>query len=336
MTDPAAPPPVAAAPSVRRGRSAAYDRVGGSRLTGFGTAVLLIGVLVAASPPAATDRQILVLLWSALVVAVAVGVVWPLVAVRRISVEATSPRDATLGERVPVSVTVRGAVSPCEVRVLDPTSAWHRVAGRAGAGDGAGGTVAHLADRRGLFGALRVEVRVTAPLGILAAHRVHEVVLPMAVEVAPRPLAVDWVPAAAPIEGGIDPVALAALGGDLVRSVRPYAAGDPAHLVHWPSTARTGSLVVRELEPPAPVGQALVVDLRDLGHERERAASYALGAALAVLKAGGELVLCTAEAGGPVTGRVRAPIDAGRRLARAVEGEPGTPPAGWPVVEIGR
>ncbi len=93
---------------------------------------------------------------------------------------------------------------------------------------------------------------------------------------------------------------------------------------------------MRELEPPAPVGQALVVDLRNLGHERERAASYALGAALAVLKAGGELVLCTAEADRPTTGRVRAPIDAGRRLARAVEGEPGTPPAGWPVVEIGR
>jgi uncharacterized protein (DUF58 family) len=121
-----------------------------------------------------------------------------------------------------------------------------------------------------------------------------------------------------------------------VRSVRPYAAGDPAHLVHWPSTARTGTLVVRELEPPAPVGQAIVIDLRDLGRDRERAAAYAMGAAWAVLSAGGALVLCTAEAGGPVSALVRSHLDAGRRLARAVEGEPGTPPNGWPVVEIGR
>ncbi len=327
-----APTPAAARPrAARRGarRAAAYDRVGGSRLTGFGAVVLAIVIVGLRSPPNAADRQILVLVWSALATMFLVGVLWPLVAVRRITVSAESPRDATVGERVPVAVRLGGRLSSCEVRVLDPTSPWHRVGGPGG------GTIAHLADRRGIYLLLRVEVRVTAPLGILAAHRVHHVTLPGAVEVAPRPLAVDWVPAAAPLEGGIDPVALPTLGGDLVRSVRPYAPGDPAHLVHWPSTARTGTLVVRELEPPSPVGQALVVDLRNLGAERERAASYALGAALAVLAAGGELVLCTAEPGGPVTGRVRAPVDAGRRLARAVEGQPGVPPGGWPVVEIG-
>lgn len=331
-----APAPVAgpsSGPARRVGRvglgSRAYDRVGGTRLTGFGAVVLALVIFGLRSPPASSDRQIMVLVWSALAAALVLGAVWPLVAVRRITVSASSPRDATVGQRVPVHVQIGGRFSSCEVRVLDPTSPWHRV-GAAG-----GGTIDHLADRRGLFLLLRVEVRVTAPLGILAAHRVHQVALPHAVEVAPRPLAVDWIPAAAPLEGGVDPVALPALGGDLVRSVRPYAPGDPAHLVHWPSTARTGTLVVRELEPPSPVGQALVVDLRALGVERERAAAYALGAALAVLAAGGELVLCTAEPNGPVTGRVRAPVDAARRLARAIEGQPGVPPAGWPVVEIG-
>jgi len=182
---------------------------------------------------------------------------------------------------------------------------------------------------------VRLEVRVTAPLGVLAAHRVHEVWLPHAVEVAPRPLAVTWQAAPAPVDGGSHPVAHPALAGDLVRSVRPYTSGDPAHLVHWPSSARLGALVVRELEPPRPVGQAVVLDLRGLGSEAERAASYALGAARAVLAAGGELVLATCEAAGPVVGAVRSPLDAGRRLARAVPGPPGEPPAGWPVVEIG-
>jgi uncharacterized protein (DUF58 family) len=106
--------------------------------------------------------------------------------------------------------------------------------------------------------------------------------------------------------------------------------------VHWPSTARTGTVVVRELEPPVPVGQAVVLDLRDLGPDTERAAAYALGAAWAVLGSGGELVMCTAEVFGPVAARVRSPLEANRRIARAVPGEPAVPPDGWPVVEIGR
>lgn len=316
---PAAPPPW-------RGT----DRVGGARFTPFGAALVAVLVITTASPPEGTDQQILVLLWSAIAAALLLGVVWPLWAVRRVRVQASSPRDAVVGERVPVEVEVSGVRGGCEVRALDPTGAWHRVAG-----DGSG-TVEHLADRRGLFWHLRVEVRVRGPVGAFAAHRVHEIVLPWAVEVSPRPLAVDWQPAPAPIEGTMASGGRAVLGGDLVRSVRPYAPGDPAHLVHWPTTARTGALVVRELEPPQPLGQAIVVDLRDLGPETERAAAYALGAALAVLARGGELVVCTAEASGPVTGRVRVPIDAGRRLARAVPGPPGAPPDGWPVVEIGR
>ena len=312
----------------RRGRG--FDRVGGSRLTGVGTTLLMVLVIGVANPPPSADRQILVLVWSAAVAVLVIGCAWPLVAIRRITVTASSPRDATVGDRVPVEVQVAGRFGSCEVRTLDPTSAWHRVEGPGG------GALDHLADRRGAFSLLRLEVRVTAPLGILAAHRVHVVALPHPIEVAPRPIAVDWLPAPAPLDGGVDPVSLAALGGDLVRSVRPYAPGDPAHLVHWPSTARTGTLVVRELEPPAPIGQALVVDLRDLGPDKERAASYALGAARAVLAAGGELILCTAEGGGPVTERVRSPLVAGRRIARAVAGEPGAAPDGWPVVEIGR
>jgi uncharacterized protein (DUF58 family) len=316
--------------AIGRAARSGYDRVGGTRLTPSGTILLLAIVVGAANPPPSTDRQILVLVWTAMVVALVVGIVWPLVAVRRITVSATSPRDASVGDLVPIEVTVAGRVGACEIRALDPTGDWHRVAGASA------GTIAHLADRRGVFRLVRLEVRVTAPLGVLAAHRVVDASIGHAVEVAPKALAVDWVSAGAPLAGGVDRASLASLGGDLVRSVRPYAPGDPAHLVHWPSTARTGTLVVRELEPPAPFGQAIVVDLRDLGPDKERAASYSLGAARAVLAAGGELVLCTAEVSGPVTRRVRAPIDAARRLARAVAAEPGAPPEGWPVVEIGR
>jgi len=250
------------------------------------------------------------------------------VTIRRLHVEVSGPRDLSVGDTAVLEVTLTGR-GRCDVRALDPTGDWHRCS--------APGTmrIHHLADRRGIYGVVRIEVQVTAPLGVLAAHRVHVVTLPVVVEVAPRPLAVAWHPAAAPTDGtGVDGQ-VAGRVGDLVRSVRPYVSGDPAHLVHWPSSARVGSLVVREFEPPRPVGQAVVVDLRELGPDTERAAAYALGAAIAVLRGGGALIMATCEASGPVVGHVRTPLDAGRRLARAVPGPPGTPPADWPIVEIG-
>ena len=324
MTATQAPPPV----PTRRGRG--FDRIGGSRLTGLGAIVLAIIVAGAAAPPQAVDQQIMVIIWAALVGMLAVGIPWPLIAVRRVKVAVSSPRDASVGEVVALAVEVTGPRSTCEIRALDPTGPWHR------ASVPGSGTLTHLADRRGVFGLVRVEVRVTAPLGLLAAHCVHEVALAVPVEVAPQPLQVSWRPAPAPVVEGATSLALGAPGGDLVRSVRPYVTGDPARLVHWPSSARTGTLVVREMEPPAPLGQAVVVDLRDLGADTERAAAYAFGCARAVLGAGGQLLLCTAEADGPVVALANGPLEAGRRLARAVAGPPGGPPAGWALVEIGR
>lgn len=323
---PVGPPPRARSLPVRGG---GFDRVGGSRLTPLGALLVVAVVMGGASPPRSNDHQVAVIIWAGLLALSVLGIVVPLVLVRRVRLEATSPRDATVGEEVAVDVRLSGRVAGLEVRALDPTGPWHRATAPAH------GKVLHLADQRGLFQLLRVEVRVTAPLGVLAAHRVHTIALPFAVEVAPRALAVSWLPAAAPVEGGEGRHAVVTQTGDLVRSVRPYVSGDPAHLVHWPSSARLGALVVRELEPPAPLGQAVVLDLSGLGAETERAASYALGACRAVLAAGGELVLCTSEATGPTTGRVRTPLDAGRRLARAVPGPPASPPQGWPVVEIG-
>ncbi len=313
----------------RGGRSDLFDRVGGTRLTGLGWGLLVVSGFVLSSPPPSADAETTAVLVGAALALVVIGLVVPVVLVRRITVEVRSPRDASVGDRVLLDVVLHGRVGRVAVRALDPTGPWVRTSSPGV------GQVEHLADRRGLFQAVRVEVRVTAPLGVAAARRVHLVDLPYAVEVAPRPLAVTWHPAPAPVEAGPHPVARPALAGDLVRSVRPYVAGDPPHLVHWPTSARTGSLVVRELEPPRPVGQAVVVDLRGLGLDTERAASYGLGAARAVLASGGELVLATCEAAGPVVGRVSNPVDAGRRLARAVPGPPGVPPPGWPVVEIG-
>lgn len=306
-----------------------YDRVGGSRLTGFGAMLLMLILVGLVAPPSPTDQQLAAVVWLAFVAIFAVGVVVPMVLVRRISLEATSPRDATVGDEVPIRVEVRGRCRGVQLRALDPTGAWFRTSSPGS------GELTHLADTRGVFPAIRIEVRVSAPLGVLASHRVHWVWLPTAVEVAPRPTPVRWnQPKPVPIEGDSGRFDSTS-AGDLVRTVRPYVSGDPARLVHWPSSARLGQLVVRELEPPTPVGAAVVVDLTDLDDRTEAAASVAFGACRAVLAEGGNLLVCTCEAGGPVVDIVRTPLDAGRRLARAVPGPPAEPPPGWPVMRIG-
>src|SRR5206468_11476562 len=106
--------------------------------------------------------------------------------------------------------------------------------------------------------------------------------------------------------------------------VRPYAAGDPARLAHWPTSARRGEIVVREYEPPPALGVAIVVDLR--GGAPEVAASLAAGIGTATLAAGGVVWCGTFEGGLPVGEQVADALDLGRRLAGATSGPPAGPP----------
>jgi uncharacterized protein (DUF58 family) len=141
-------------------------------------------------------------------------------------------------------------------------------------------------------------------------------------------------------------------GTDIVRTVRPYVAGDPARLVHWPTSARMGDLVVREHDPPDDEGVALLVDLtgrpraprsdgRDEPADRgepdraaETAAEIAMGVGRAVLARGGRLFLGTCTTRGPVGAPVADVRELGRRLAYAVPGPPAGAPHGWPVHHV--
>ena len=125
--------------------------------------------------------------------------------------------------------------------------------------------------------------------------------------------------------------------GDTVRAVRPYVPGDAARLVHWPTSARRGTLVVREHEPPAALGVALVVDLNGSPDDVELVASRAAGIGRATLAAGGAVWCCTSEAGRPGLG-ARSPTrasSAGGWRARGRRASPGTAAApGWPVEAV--
>jgi len=255
-----------------------------------------------------------------------VGIVAPIVSLARLQVDAWASSDATVGASHDVHVRLYGRTARVEVRVVDPPGEWWRTASPAE------GVIPRVAARRGVFRSIRIELRSSAPLGVFVRSRCVRVTLPVPLTVAPRPTL-----AAPRLHPRRDDAALSSAStsvhgpGDTVRAVRPYVPGDAARLVHWPTSARRGSLVVREHEPPPAVGIALVVDVGGPPDEAEAAASRAAGIGRSTLAAGGAVWCCTHEADGPVSAPVTDARDLGRRLARAVPGEPGPPPDGWSV-----
>jgi uncharacterized protein (DUF58 family) len=258
-----------------------------------------------------------------------IGIVWPIVTLARVDLSVSAPTDATVGDVVPLQVTVHGRAPRIEVRVIDPAGQWWRTAVPTT------GVVPHEATRRGVFDHVRVQIRTSAPLGVFLRTRQARVALPAPITVAPKPRAVAIAAQLLPprVETPSEH-SLRGAGSDAVRTVRPYVAGDPARLVHWPTSARRGDLAVREHDPPANEGLAIVVDLTGPSAPAEDAASRAAGAGRAVLARGARLVLATRDRSGPVCAEVVDPRELGRRLARAVDGPPAEPPRGWSVQRI--
>jgi uncharacterized protein (DUF58 family) len=254
------------------------------------------------------------------------GTVIPIVVLSRLEVEAWAAPDAMVGAGHDVHLRISGRAGRVEVRVVDPPGEWWRTAVPTE------GIVPRVAARRGVFHTIRVELRSSAPLGVFVRSRFVRVVLPVPLSVAPRPTLAAPRLWPRPDDAALSSATSSMYGaGDTVRAVRPYVPGDAARLVHWPTSARRGSLVVREHEPPPAVGLALVVDLSSSGEDAEAAASRAVGIGRATLAAGGAVWLCTREAGGTVSAPVVGARDLGRRLAAAEPGEPGAAPEGWSV-----
>ena len=255
-----------------------------------------------------------------------VGLVWPIMTIARIDVAVVAPTDSRVGEKVDLRVTVTGRAARIDLRVLDPAGDWWRTASPAE------GVVPHVAMRRGVFHYVRVQLRSSAPLGVFVRTRTIRVRLPAPITVAPRPAAAAPVLESVPDDHRALGAPLLVRGGtDAVRAVRPYVSGDPARLVHWPTSARRGELVVREYEPPPALGVALLVDLR--GPRPEAIASRAAGIGVATLKAGGIVWCGTCDDAGPAGEIVSDERELGRQLARAIAGPMPEPPPGW-FVEV--
>ena len=229
---------------------------------------------------------------------------------------------------MPVRVDVSGWRQQLKVRVVSPPGGWTAVAVPAG------GEIDVVPERRGVLREATFEVRAAGPLGLVWWTWRGHIELEHPIEVGPVPSEPDRVPAAAAGGAGGDPRAGAGL--DVVRSVREYVPGDPARLVHWPVTARHGSLVVQELDDPASRRLAIVVDLRGETDAAESAASRAAGLAIRALREGLAVTMATAESGEGRVAAVKTRLDVSRRLACAVGLAPpdGPFPVGTEVVRI--
>ncbi len=320
--------------------------------TGVVVAVALVLFLLVG--PDVADPDMAGFMWAAILGLLIVGVFWPCATVLLVRVAAASgplatgvsARPGRVGAAIQVPLRLGARLSEVSLRWIDAAEIAHVAAGPADRVD-----LPMTPVRRGEFERLRVRVGCDAPFGLVVASRAIDVPLARPLLVGPAtPVSVDL---PEPETGGHGQLTVTAVGhgGDTIRSVRPYVTGDPAHLVHWPSTAHTGTLVVRELEPPADRAVAVVVDLgvaaggpdgvdvmptTSLQPDElpvENAVARA-AAAVATLRARGvRVLLCTAEPAVTVE-EVGDDGTAMTRLARATTGAPGAVPPGWSVIRF--
>ena len=244
--------------------------------------------------------------------ALIVGSVTPLFVARRVRVACLeSPSDATAGTTFRILVSCTSAV---RVRPLEPPGETQLLTP-----EGAGPLLVQCA-HRGVVTCADLLVSSSFPFGLLWWTKVVRIELPVSIHVSPR-VGEPFALAFESLDSTEDPGAAnrSSWTGEL-RSLRPYRPGDARGRVHWPATAHTRGLVVREDEDRDPRPPVIVrADLPADADAAERHAERLLGTVLSLLDADVPCALETNEASQRGLYRlVDGPTDARRRLARAI------------------
>lgn len=263
--------------------------------------------------------------------AVVAGAFLPARMVRRVDIERHAPAEIHQGEEVIVGLSVsnrgRGMrlglvasdqfLSP--VRVVVPPLA---------PGDRTEIATRRRAARRGPQESTLVELRSSAPFGVadrrrnVAATGTETLVLP-----AVFPLgALPFVRSAATQAHAIHTLPRRGQGPDYL-GIREYRPGDSMRHVHWPSTARTGTVMVREFEEEQTRRLAIVLDASDDAGEvwtpLDRACAAAASVAFAAAAQGHGARLVAGTEGGP---EVLSRVDADELLRHLASVTPEGPP----------
>jgi uncharacterized protein (DUF58 family) len=241
--------------------------------------------------------------WATVLVATLLGSVFagaflPMVRLVRSGISVHAPTDGTVSLAVPLEIDARSGLV-ADIPALG-TGQFHATKG----------TFFTRPAQRGVFARLAVELRTSSPLGMVEWKKTCQVNLAAPLEVGPFPTDVELADAAPTPD----------IGEEDLRGIRAYVPGDSSRKLHWPATARTGEMMIRETDGVTVAPVVIVVDLVGPGVAVEPTVSRAAGLAIAALKRGAAVVLITAEPSGPVTGPVTSPLEVSRRLARAVVG----------------
>ena len=222
------------------------------------------------------------------------------------------PSDGTAG--LPVEL-VADATTRLRVKPLDPPGPESFVGPHTAPTSSEPITL--LPPGRGVHDRVVLELASAAPFGLLWWRKTVVVGLPRTLHVGPRlgrPLAL---PGTGEDTSGGGVVDSAVQIGE-PRGVRPYRPGDHRRFVHWPATAHSGELMVREMEGPSAEPVTLEIHLPADVDAAERMAERAMATVVALVDRGASVRLTTIEATGPKTGSVGDRRSAGRRLARAI------------------
>ena len=170
-----------------------------------------------------------------------------------------------VGDRLRITYTLRntGRLPKPWLEVHNPTSLPGGLPGRAvslGGRHERSWMVRMALTRRGHFRIDPLQIRTGDPFGFFEAnaavgHGVTLVVYPK-VERIPR-----WRLRAVSLEGSRSTPVRTQQTTPLATSIRPYAPGDAFNWIHWPSTARTGAIQVKEFDLEQTADVWLFVDL---------------------------------------------------------------------------
>jgi uncharacterized protein (DUF58 family) len=242
-----------------------------------------------------------------------IGLVLPAVPAHRARVRCTaSPADSEAGRPIELTLEANG---PVRIRPRYPVGPPARAEG--GPRGRRPVRVTCSPDRRAVLGTVVVEVASSAPFGLLWWAKDVEVTLSRPLHVAPR--AGEIGPTGSVIDDTAGQAAARVPAGmGEPRGIRPYQPGDSRRSVHWPASAHTGSLMVRETEHQTDDPLVVEVVLPTDPREAEAVTERIMATVSREVDRGRPVVLVTDETGGRLRRVVRDRIDLGRRLARAV------------------
>ena len=134
--------------------------------------------------------------------------------------------------------------------------------GRLSSGSSVVATYRLPTERRGIVRIGPLEIEIADPFGLVrrripAGSTAELTVLPPVVALLPLPFTLGD----DPLAGAEQPNHLGRTGEDFY-ALRPYVVGDELRRVHWPSTARTGELQVRQDEQPWQGRVTVLLDVR--------------------------------------------------------------------------